>query len=132
MLVEWKGGDRRRSPRCRAWGWLLGWIGGALKVSVVDISMGGALIEHSPNMRPGTSCVLTLSPRGTRVNVRCRVVRSAVYRYETWPLGEQNCVYRTGLELVDVSETSQFQIGRCIEFLEGVAGRYQNQGHVFT
>ena len=50
MLVEWKGGDRRRSPRCRAWGWLLGWIGGALKVSVVDISMGGAyrtLSQHA-------------------------------------------------------------------------------------
>ncbi len=111
----------RRFPRYQAWVWLSGWIGDATKVSVVDISMGGVLIEHSNIFPPSTVCILTLSLCGARVSVKCRVVRSALYRYEHSSVGERNYVYRAGLALVDVSEASQQLIGEYIGFLEAIA-----------
>jgi hypothetical protein len=112
--------DRRRLPRWRGSGWLSGWIGDATKVSVVDISMGGVLIEHSIIFPPSTVCILTLSLCGARVSVKCRVVQSALYRYENSSVGERNYVYRTGLALVDVSEASEQLIGEYIGFLEAI------------
>ena len=53
--------DRRCLSRWRGSGWLSGWIGDATKVSVVDISMSGVLIEHSNIFPPSTVCILTLS-----------------------------------------------------------------------
>lgn len=113
--------DRRRLPRWRASGWLSGWIGDAIKVSVVDISMAGALVEHSYSIQPGGVFILTLSLCGAKVSVKCQVVRSALYRYEAWSVGERKYVYRTGLQLVDVSEASQQLIGEYIGFLEAIA-----------
>ncbi len=110
--------ERRRFPRWRAGRWLSGWIGNTHEVSVVDISLGGALIEHSYIIRPGTMTILILLLRGEKVSVDCRVIRTVVYRYETWPGGERDCVYRTGLELVDVSEDSRREIGGYIRSLQ--------------
>ena len=53
--------------------------------------------------------------------MKCRVVQSALYRYENSSVGERNYVYRTGLALVDVSETSEQLIGEYIGFLEAIA-----------
>ena len=116
--------DRRRFPRWRAWGWLSGWIGDDTKVSVTDLSRGGALIEHSAKIRPGSVCALTLSLRGKKVSLKCRVVRSALHRYEVWPVEGRNYVYRTGLELADVSEDSQQLISGYIEFLKAKTAGY--------
>ncbi len=113
--------DRRRLPRWRGSGWLSGWIGDATKVSVVDISMGGVLIEHSNDFPPSTVCILTLSLCGASVSVKCRAVRSALYQREDSSVGKRNYVYRTGLALVDLSETSQQLIGEYISFLEAIA-----------
>ena len=124
--------DRRRFRRCRAGGWLTGWIGDGLKVSVTDISRGGVLIEHVGTIRPGTICVLTLSLRGESVRVKCRVARSVIYRYEAWPPGERTYVYRTGLELLDVAEVPLQVIGGYIGFLEAEMSRYRNRRYVLT
>ena len=124
--------DRRRFRRWRAGGWLSGWIGDRRKVSVADISRGGVLIEHPGTMRPGPMCLLRLSLRGEGVRVQCRVVRSAMYRYEAWPPGERTYVYRTGLALVDVPEASMQVIGRYTTFLEAQVSRYRSRHHVLT
>lgn len=122
--------DRRRSPRWRAWGWLSGWVDDSLKVSIANLGLSGALIENSTLIHPGTTCVLTLALRGEKVRVRCRVARSAIYRWEMWPAGERSCVYRTGLEWVDVPETAQRVIGGYIAFLEREALRYRKRSRL--
>lgn len=124
--------DRRRFRRCRAGGWLSGWIDDRRKVSVSDLSKGGVLIEHPDTIQPGTTLVLTLSLRGERVRVKCRVVRSAIYRYETWPPGERTYVYRTGLQLVDVPDASSQMIGRYLGFLDAEVGKFRNRQNVLT
>jgi len=122
--------DRRRFRRWRAGGWLSGWVNNALKVSVANISMGGVLIEHPGTIRPGSICLLRLSLRGEEVRVQGRVVRSAMYRYEAWPPGERTYVYRMGLELVDVPESSMQVIGRYTGFLEAEVNRYRNRHYL--
>jgi hypothetical protein len=124
--------DRRRFRRCRAGGWLSGWIDDGRKVSIADVSMGGVLIEHPSTIRPGPICLLRLSLRGERVRVQGRVVRSAIYRYEAWPPGERTYVYRTGLELLDVAEVPLQVIGGYIGFLEAEMSRYRNRHSVLT
>lgn len=118
MQSEEAAKERRRFPRWRVSGPLLGWIGRGLKVFVADVSMGGVMIEHPNVVRPGTICSLTLSLPRERVSLRCRVVRSDIYSQEAWPTGERNDVYRTGLELLELSETSQRLVSEYIESLK--------------
>lgn len=119
--------DRRRFPRWRAWGWLSGWIGEDMKVSVMNISQGGVLIEHPSQMRPGTVCLVNLSLRGEKASLKGRVVRSGVYRYETWPVGERSSICRTGLDLIEVPDLSRRLVRNYITFLEEVAAKYRNR-----
>ncbi len=79
-------------------------------VSLVDISMGGALIEHSTEVGPGTLAFLTLvihMVHGWEAGLMCRVVRSVVDRYDVEPTGKRDLVYRTGLKFLAPSEVSR-------------------------
>jgi c-di-GMP-binding flagellar brake protein YcgR len=115
--VERSRGDRRRHLRWRILGQSAGRIAPNHKASLLDISHGGALIEHTNLIRPGTISSLTLSASKQEINLRCRVVRSLVYRHAVWPTGEQDHVYRTGLEFLALSEDSQQLIDEYIEIL---------------
>lgn len=109
--------DRRRHLRWRVGEGLTGRIASKNEASILDISLGGALVEHSNLVRPGTLSFLTLLLRGQEVNLRCRVVRSAIYRFKTWPTGEQEHLYRTGVEFLALSEDSRRVIDKYINFL---------------
>lgn len=79
-------------------------------VSLVDISMGGALIEHSNIVGPGTLAFLTFLMHlvhGAEAGVMCRVVRSVVDRYDVDPAGKRDLIYRTGLTFLAPSEVSR-------------------------
>ncbi len=54
-----------------------------------------------------------------QMGLKCRVIRSAVYRYEVWPTGEHDHYYRTGLEFLEVSENSRRLIDEYIGSLRG-------------
>lgn len=123
MRVEGPTEDRRRFARWRVPGSLSGWIGRSLQVIVADVSMGGMLVEHPNIIRPGTVCMLTLTLAGEKVSLKCRIVRSGIYSQEAWPTGEQSYVYRTGLELVELSETSQRLMSEYIASLQGETAR---------
>lgn len=105
MSLETK--DRRRHLRCQLGKRLTGRITSNHEASILDMSPGGALIEHSNLVRPGTLSFLTLSIDGQEVSLRCHIVRSAIYRYEVLPTGEREHVYRTGLEFSAVSEDAR-------------------------
>ncbi|MFQ5960453.1 MAG: PilZ domain-containing protein [Candidatus Methylomirabilales bacterium] len=117
-------GERRRHRR-----W---WVGGRLaaravgipKASLVDISLAGALVEHSNMMRPGTLLFLTLTLDGQEEVLKCRVIRSVGHRYEVLSTGERDLFYRTGLEFLSSSEASLEVIDKSIESLNRNS-RYQ-------
>lgn len=114
-------GERRRYRRWAVAGRLAARVGGIPHASLVDISLGGALVEHSNMMRPGTISFLTLSFDRQEEVLKCRVVRSEGHRYEARPTGERDLVYRSGLEFLAPSESSVGLIERSIESLKVLA-----------
>ncbi len=116
MSIEQANEDRRRHFRWRASG-PDGWIAPSHKISLRDISRGGALIEHSHLVRSGTQLFMTLLVHEQQVGLKCRVVRSQDYRYEVLPTGEHGHFYRTGLEFLGLSENSRGLIDEYISSL---------------
>ena len=108
-------GDRRRDLRWGVRGRPAGRMTPRHKatyqtVSLVDISMGGALIEHSTEVGPGTLVFLTLlihMMHGWEAGFMCQVVRSVVDQYDVDPTGRRDLVYRTGLKFLAPSEVSR-------------------------
>ncbi len=99
--------DRRQHPRFTVAGKATGRVTAVHDASLVDISFGGVLIEHSQVVRPGTTSSLDLDLEGKRLRLRCRVIRSVVNRIELQPDGEQALIYHTGLEFLDLSEETR-------------------------
>lgn len=92
-------------------------IGPHHEASLLNLSEGGVLMEHSHPVRPGTVLLLTLSVPGDQITLRCRVVRSSEHRYEVWPTGERQHVYRTGLEFLEIPEDSRVLLDKYIDLL---------------
>ena len=98
QFVPMQTGERRRHLRWRLRKRLTGRISSDHKIAILDISLGGALIEHANPVRPGTVSFLTVSAAEQEITLRCRVSRSAIYRYEVRPTGVREHVYRTAVE----------------------------------
>ena len=111
--------ERRRHPRWEIEGHIAGQIAQVPHISLVNISMGGILIEHSKIVRPGSICILTLLLPGEKIGLKCRVVRSVVHRYELSSTGERDLVYRTGLKFLARSGTARRQVEEYIDSLKG-------------
>jgi len=115
------GGGKRRYRRWIIRGGLSGCIDAAHEASFVNISLGGALIEHSSMIRPGSIAFLTVAFQGQEAGLKCRVVRSEVHRYGVRPTEERHLVYRSGLEFLGTSEASLRLIDKTIESLKVAA-----------
>ena len=111
--------DKRRNIRWAVEERTAGRITATYDASLINISVNGALIEHSDLVRPGTLSILTLFVQERELRIRCRVVRSAVHRTEVRTKGERELIFRTGLEFLDVSEDSLRLIDKYIVSLSG-------------
>jgi hypothetical protein len=89
-------------------------------VSLLDISLGGALIEHAQVVQPGIAFDLVLTLLGQKLKLRCRAVRSVVSRSEAQAKGMGKLIYRTGLEFLQPSaETQQIVSDYIRSIIEG-------------
>lgn len=118
MPIEKVRGDKRRHFRWRVWGHE-GRIVPDRKVSLIDFSQGGALIEHSHFVQLESIVFMTILVHDHELGLKCRVVRSGVHRSEVRPTREQDIVYRTGLEFLTPPEDSQRLIDQFIGSLRG-------------
>jgi hypothetical protein len=66
----------------------------------VDISLSGALVEHTERVRPGEVYRLAFPGERRQVQVLARAVRSFVSQLIYKAKGEGQIVYRTGVEFV--------------------------------
>lgn len=82
---------------------------------ILNIGLGGALIEHAHVVRPGSSSSLDLDLQGKRLSLRCRVARSVVHRVELQPDGERALIYHTGLEFIDTPKETRLMISNYIQ-----------------
>ena len=100
--------ERRRYPRVNIGGRTKGTVNAVHDVALLDISLGGALIEHTQVVQPGIAFDLVLTLLGQKLKLRCRAVRSVVSRPEGQAKGGQKLIYRTGLEFLQpAAETRQ-------------------------
>lgn len=73
------------------------------EISLLNISLGGMLIEHDYLLRPGTIVEVVFPLAGRRLRLRCLVVWSTINRSEVRPDGEQELIFRTGIRFLEVS-----------------------------
>ena len=69
---------------------------------VVDISLSGALLEHTGQVRPGEVYPLFFPVEGRQVQVLARAIRSFVSGLATVAPNTRQVVYRTALEFIQV------------------------------
>lgn len=91
---------KRRFPRFSVLGKVEGKIVATFEATLVNLSLGGALIEHSSMVRPGSLSQLVLPTGAGEIRVACRVVRSSLSRRESRG-HETVVVYQSGLEFVN-------------------------------
>ncbi|MBI3007396.1 MAG: PilZ domain-containing protein [candidate division NC10 bacterium] len=93
---------KRRFPRVTVMGRVEGKIVASYEATLVNLSLGGALVEHSSMVRLGSMSQLMLPYGNGEIRVNCRVVRSALNRRES--RGRDSAViYQTGLEFLNPS-----------------------------
>lgn len=107
--------ERRRNPRFIVGGVTRGRVTGVGEASLLNISLGGLLIEHAEVIRPGTISHLVFPLLWRVLRVRCRVIWSAITRQEYSLDGEDIMIYHTGLELIDPPEETRQVISDYIQ-----------------
>ncbi len=85
------------------------------EVTLIDISLSGALVEHTRPVRPGEIYRLSFVAKAERVQVLARAVRVFLGHRITLAGGERQAVYRTGMEFVGVDKPTQDRIAAYIE-----------------
>ncbi|MFQ5656587.1 MAG: PilZ domain-containing protein [Candidatus Methylomirabilales bacterium] len=107
--------ERRKHQRFVVGARTKGRIRAGDEVSLVNISFGGAMVEHAGAAQPGTMSSLDLELQNRTLSLRCRVVWSMVVRQEPDLDGEEVTIYRTGLEFLDALEENRQVICDYIE-----------------
>jgi c-di-GMP-binding flagellar brake protein YcgR len=72
--------------------------------TLIDISLSGALVEHTTRSHPGEIYRLSLPTECGHLQVRARAVRALVSHRVSAEEGVCRLVYRTGLEFVGFGE----------------------------
>ncbi len=112
-------GGRRRYPRVILQRRTTGRVAATYELSLLNISLGGALLEHVDLIRPGTIIPLSVDLQGGRVSAKCCVVRSVVHRTVLLPDGERALIYHTGVEFLNPSEETQHVISDSTQSITG-------------
>lgn len=99
----------RRVPRFRIRD-VTGAITTPQEAEVLDLSLGGALVEHKGMLHVGDCCFLDLPTAGGFFTIRCRVVHIRVSRLE--PAGL--LYYQTGVEFLDIATEDEEPLGALI------------------
>ena len=73
-------------------------------VNLIDLSLSGALVEHTEPVRPGEIYRLSFTVGDKQVQVLSRAIRVFASHRVTVAGGERQVVYRTGMEFVGVKK----------------------------
>ena len=110
------GSDRRRARRARIEEGSPAQL--QLKdVSLLDISLSGALVEHSEPVNPGEIYRLSFLVEGKEVQVLARTIRAFASHRVTVSGGGRRVMYRTGMEFVGIEKGASELIAAYVESL---------------
>jgi len=93
---------KRRFPRFTVLGKVAGKIVATHDATLLNLSLGGALIEHPSMVRPGSVSQLLIPSAKGDIQIDCRVARSSLVRQERRG-NETVVIYKSGLEFRDPS-----------------------------
>jgi len=100
ITVGQQGPDSRKYPRLGVDGTTEGRANGVYSVQILDITLYGALIEHTEVIRPGSILNLECTLAQRQIKLRCYVVQSLIHRRERQSDGEEALLYHTQLEFL--------------------------------
>ena len=110
------GKERRRGPRARTKGETPAQL--QLKnVTLLDLSLSGALVEHSESVSPGEIYRLSFLVEGKQVQVLARAIRAFARHRVTIAGGRRQIVYQTGMEFVGVEKGAAELISAYVDHL---------------
>ena len=92
------------------------------EVTLLDLSLGGARIEHLTLLRPGSSCSLEFPPAFGALVLTARVVRSAVVGIEQGSTRGRNLRYESGLAFVNPTPDQRTVLTQLLERLSVEGG----------
>jgi hypothetical protein len=124
------GAERRKAPRIPVAGHLGARARATLNVRVLDLSAGGARIEHTDLLRPGATYAFELPPALGSLTITVRIVHSAVVGTEPTPEGERNLRYQSGLAFVGITSDQQSALAAILERLTPGSGG--GNGHLMV
>lgn len=76
-------------------------------VHILDLSLGGARLEHTIVLRPGTSCSLRFRLAASVITVKCRVVWSRVVGRAPGDLSGTGLTYHSGMQFDTLSRDAK-------------------------
>lgn len=86
---------------------------GASQVTVIDIAILGARVEHHTPLTAGAFSRLAFAWEGDEIVTECRIVRSRLERFSTGADGMT--IYHSGLEFVEVYDEVRARLKRLVE-----------------
>ncbi len=93
----------RRFPRVKLLGNVTGEVSFLQDVTLLDLSEGGARLEHAGRFALGAVCFLRLPAPEGEVVVKARVIHSTVSRKVPVPAGEPTLLFHSGVEFVGLT-----------------------------
>jgi hypothetical protein len=86
-------------------------------VTLIDLSLSGALIEHTEPVRPGEIYRLSFAVGDKQAQVLARAIRVFASHRVTVAGGERQVVYRTGMEFVGLKKDAADLISTHVDHL---------------
>jgi len=94
-----------------------------LDVSLCDLSVKGARIEHLGLLRPGAPCTLELPPPFGPLVLAADIIWSKVVGIEEEINGQRRLRYQSGLAFTGITEEQQAVMGKVLERIIPAGGR---------
>ncbi len=114
--------ERRAAPRIQFANRPPARVRGVRQVRLLDLSLGGAQIEHLDPLQPGVACVLDFPPPSEALNLRAQVVWCTVIGRKRTREGESRLVARSGLQFTALTVEQQAALA---DTLQNLAAAFQ-------
>jgi len=95
--------EQRKAPRVPIVGGLSARAKATVEIHIHDLSLTGAHIEHSPQLRPGSPCTIEVPSEGKSLFLSAQVVWSRLVGAQQTEGGERVLRYRSGLSFVGLT-----------------------------
>lgn len=123
-----KAADRRKRGRVNLQGALCGTLGLSAEVRVINLSLGGAMIEHRERLSPDQPCLLGLRLAGLDLRLRARVVWSRAHSAGRTLGGESEVSFRSGLQFTELPEGAEVHLRQYLARLRAPKAASMDEG----